>query len=45
MGFDFQGISASDVEAGTVKIVYDESKTNGGTITNAITNAGYKGAR
>jgi copper chaperone len=37
-----EGVSTSDVEVGTAKIVYDESKTDSDTIAGAVTNAGYK---
>ncbi len=36
------GVSSSEVEIGTAKVVFDESKTSEDAIKAAITNAGYK---
>ncbi|GBD96175.1 MAG TPA: copper chaperone [Nitrospirae bacterium] len=37
-----EGVSASEVAVGTAKVVYDESKTDTDTITDAVRNAGYR---
>jgi len=39
---ELDGVTSSDVEVGTAKAVYDESKTDKDTIENAVKNAGYK---
>ena len=36
------GVSASEVAVGNAKVVYDESKTDTDTITDAVRNAGYR---
>ena len=36
------GVSSSEVEIGTAKVVFDESRTSEDAIKAAITNAGYK---
>ena len=37
-----EGVSTSDVEVGSAKVTYDESKTNSDAIAGAVTSAGYK---
>ncbi len=36
------GVNNSDVEVGSAKVTYDESKTDSDAIAGAVTNAGYK---
>ena len=36
------GVNNSDVEVGSAKVTYDESKTNSDAIAGAVTSAGYK---
>ena len=36
------GVNNSDVEVGSAKITYDESKTGNDAIAAAVTSAGYK---
>jgi copper chaperone len=37
-----EGVSTSDVEVGSAKVTYDESKTDSDAIAGAVTSAGYK---
>jgi copper chaperone len=37
-----EGVSTSDVEVGSAKVTYDESKTGSDAISGAVTSAGYK---
>ena len=36
------GVTSSDVQTGAAKVSFDEAKTDGDTIKNAVTGAGYK---